>query len=74
MPSLKDLLLLNLQGSATKEGEQLNSYLVVGNVMVKRMAVRGLHFHCINLGKIFGLCVLDSYEKIICNSEYCYKD
>lgn len=55
MPSPKDLLLLNLQGSATKEGEKLNSNLLVGNVMVERMAVRGLHFHCINLGKIFGL-------------------
>ena len=55
MPSAKDLLLFNLQGSAIKEGEQLNSNLVVGNVMVERMAVRGLHFHCINLGKLFGL-------------------
>ena len=55
MPSPKDLLLLNLQGSAAKEGEKLNSNLVVGNVMVERMAVRGLHFHCINSGKIFGL-------------------
>ena len=33
MPSPKDLL-FNLQGSAIKEGEQLNSNLVVGNVMV----------------------------------------